>query len=135
MQRRIRELLRACLDEQKWMIDIEVPYGLTSGYDARAAGVAVKSREGWDAVPEDGMLIGSPELVIQVKSPSNRDAQMEREAIDHLTHGALAVWLVRPEQQQVTVLTASGKRTLGRGELLTADGLPALCISIDGIFA
>ena len=105
------------------MIDIEVPYGLTAGYDARAADVAVKSRESWDAVPADGMLVGSPELVIQIKSPSNRDVQMEHEAIDHITHGAVAVCWCAPSSRRLQYLRPQASKRCGAAKYSP----PTLC--------
>lgn len=85
----LQGLIRS-LSPKRWKIDIELPYGLTAGYDVRAADVGVTLRQRWDAVPEEGYLIGSPELVVQTKSRSNRDRQME-DAIVHITHRATAV--------------------------------------------
>ncbi len=93
-----------------------MPYGLTADYDVRAADVGVASRKAWDEIPEDGYLIGSPYLVVQVKSPSNRDRKMEEDAIVHITHGASAVWLVKPERRESVVVTASSRTVYAQGE-------------------
>src|SRR5438105_3886416 len=95
LQRRIRDILARALGGGAWLVEIEMPYGLTPGYDARAADVGATLRERWEAVPGEGFLIGSPELVVQVKSRSNRDRKMEEDAIVHITHGAAAVLLVK----------------------------------------
>src|ERR1019366_10140797 len=87
LQSLIRDVLVKALGEQRWRIEIEMPYGLTAGFDVRAADVGVSRREVWDAVREDGYLIGSPDLVVQVKSRSNRDRKMEEEAVAHITPG------------------------------------------------
>lgn len=50
-------------------------------------------------------MIGSPDLVVQIKSRSNRDRKMEEDAIAHITHGASAVWLVNPERREIVVVT------------------------------
>jgi Uma2 family endonuclease len=118
----IRDSLFSRLDQRHWRIGTSMPYGLTRSYDSRAADVAVCSQARWQAVAGDDFLIGSPELVIQIKSPSNRDRQMEREALAHLTHGASAVWIVKPDQNEVVVLTAASRQVLRRGEELDVLG-------------
>jgi|ERR1051326_837268 Uma2 family endonuclease len=106
LQTLIREILERALGLKRWRIDIEMPYGLTPGYDARAADVGATLRERWDAVPGEGFLIGSPELVVQFKSRSNRDRKMEEDAIVHITHGATAVLLVKPGRREIVMVTA-----------------------------
>src|SRR5207249_3138443 len=82
----ILELLRAVVDEKKWLAGIELAYNLVEGYDARAADVAVVSRKRYDKVPGDSYLTVSPELVVFIKSRSNRDIQIEKDAVECLTH-------------------------------------------------
>ena len=55
-----------------------MPYGLTAGYDVRVADVGVDFRKAWREIQEEGYLIGSPSLVVQVKSPFNHDRKMVR---------------------------------------------------------
>ena len=76
------------------------PTGSTPTYDARATDVGVVLREVSETIPRRRNLIGSPVLVVEVKSPSNRDRKMEQDAILHLTHGACAVLIVREENRQ-----------------------------------
>src|SRR5947209_20122841 len=63
LQEIIRDILARSLDQKLWKIGIELPYGLTPGYDARAADVGVALRKTWDAVPDEGFRIGPPDLV------------------------------------------------------------------------
>jgi len=128
LQESIKEALSRLLNRHQWRVGIEMPYGLTRSYDTRAADVAVCSQARWQAVAGDDFLIGSPELVIQIKSPSNRDRQMEREALAHLTHGASAVWIVKPDQDEVVVLTAASRQVLRRGEELDVLGESRLAV-------
>ena len=116
LQTTIRDIFIRALGRDQWRIEIEMPYGLTADYDVRAADVGVASRKAWDEIPEDGYLIGSPYLVVQVKSPSNRDRKMEEDAIVHITHGASAVWLVKPERRESVVVTASSRTVYAQGE-------------------
>ena|ERR1051326_4352041 len=114
--------LRQVLDPAKWFSSMELAYNLVEGYDARAADVAVVSHERFDKVPDDGCLTVSPELVVFVKSRSNRDTQIDRDAVECLTHGARAVWYVKQNPQVVCVYTAAGKKEYRPGQTIA---LPA----------
>jgi Uma2 family endonuclease len=134
LQRLIRDILVKALGRDQWLIEIEMPYGLTAGYDVRAADVGVALRKAWDEIPEDGYLIGSPYLVVQVKSPSNRDRKMEEDAIIHITHGASAVWLVKPERHEIVVVTASSRTVYGPGEQIELPAPLSAAVSLSAIF-
>lgn len=57
-------------------------------------------------------LAGSPELVVEVKSPSNTKAELHDKAMTTLAGaGALEFWMVDPKSRTVTVYTpTSGMR-------------------------
>jgi Uma2 family endonuclease len=132
---RIRDILIRALGEKDWMGEIEMPYGLTPGYDARAADVGVTLRKTWDTVPEEGYLIGSPVLVVEIKSRSNRDRSMEQDAIAHITHGASAVWLVKPEQREIIVLTAASRRVYELAEQIELTAPLSGTIALGEVFS
>ncbi len=129
MQVRIRELLKKKLGQRRWYIDVEVPYGLSPGYDYRRADVAVVLKKTWEADPNEDCLVGSPEIVIQVKSRSNRDRKMEEDALLHITHRASAVWLVKPERQEVIVITASARQVYAPGQAIPLPGTATLAVN------
>jgi Uma2 family endonuclease len=134
LQMRIRDLLAKALSKRRWLVEIEMPYGLSLGYDVRAADVGVALRRTWDAVPEDGYPIGSPDLVVQVKSRSNRDRKMEEDAVIHVTHGASAVWLVKPDRREIIVVTASSRTVYGPGDRIQLPSPLSVTIAFDEIF-
>jgi Uma2 family endonuclease len=133
MQRRIRDLLTKALGSRRWLIDIEMPYGLAPGYDVRAADVGVALRKKWESESEADYMIGSPFIVIQVKSRSNRDRKDEESAIIHITHGANAVWLVRPERSEVVVITASSRQVYVPGQSIPLPG--SASVEVNAIFS
>lgn len=135
IQSKIRDIFVRAFGQSQWRIDIEMPYGLTVGYDVRAADVGVALREDWDRIPEDGYLIGSPYLVVQVKSRSNRDSKMEQDAIAHITHGASAVWLVKPERREIVVVTASSRTIYGPGEQIKLPAPLSASVPVSEIFS
>jgi len=134
LQMVIRDLILAALDGKRWLVEIEMPYGLSEGFDARAADVGVVRRKTFDAIPDDSYLIGSPELVVQVKSRSNRDRKMEEDAVAHITHGASSVWLVKPERREIIVVTAAARKVCGAGDVIELPAPLRLKIPVDRIF-
>ncbi|MBL8213286.1 MAG: hypothetical protein JNK87_21390 [Bryobacterales bacterium] len=102
LQCNVRDALASLLNPGAWLVGSKLPYGLTANFDARAADVGVCSIARWDTVPGDEFLIGSPELVVQIG--------MERDALAHITHGATAVWIIKPERQEVVVITAEARK-------------------------
>lgn len=134
LQSLIRDILVRMLGLQNWRIEIEMPYGLTPGYDARAADVGVVQRAKWDTIPPDDFLIGSPVLVVQVKSRSNRDRKMEEDAIIHITHGAAAVLIVKPDRREIIVVTASVRTAYAPGQRIDLPAPLGISIVVDDIF-
>jgi Uma2 family endonuclease len=135
LQSRIRRILEKLLKPELWRIDTELPYGLTPTYDARAADIGVCSQERWRDIPDETFLIGSPELVVQVKSRSNRDRVMEQDAITHITHGAAAVLLIRPERQDIVLFTASARTVYGAGQTIELPAPLSVSLPVEEIFA
>jgi Uma2 family endonuclease len=133
LQGLIRDIVLQKLGRARWVIDIEMPYGLSADYDVRAADVGVVRRKAWDAIPDEGYLIGSPELVVQVKSRSNRDQRMEADAVMHFTHGASAVLLIKPERREVVVVTAASRTMYGSGETIDLPVPLSISVSTDEI--
>ncbi len=76
--------------------------------------------ERWvDADQYDGYPVGSPQLVIEVKSPSNSDDELRHKAALFLADSSLAVWTVDPEKECVTAYrTMNDYQELGLGSLV-----------------
>jgi Uma2 family endonuclease len=73
------------------------------------------------AIVSDGYPQGSPQLAIEVVSPSNRKANIRKKVMLYLANGALAVWVVFPKKQMVEVWTGLEpqlEHTFGIGEQL-----------------
>jgi hypothetical protein len=135
LQRLIRDILLQKLNRNRWVTDIEMPYGLSADYDVRAADIGVARRKIWDAIPDDGYLIGSPELVVQVKSRSNRDRRMEADAIAHITHGASSVLLIKPERREIVLVTATSRPVFGPGETIELPAPLSISLPVDAILS
>jgi Uma2 family endonuclease len=101
LQIRIADLLRPLLAEVGYVIT-ELPFRAIPQYDLRAADVAYISRERWDAAGNQE-LSGSPELVVEVLSPSNTKPKLQEYMALCLAHGCQEFWAVDRSAETVTV--------------------------------
>jgi Uma2 family endonuclease len=63
-------------------------------------------------VAPDKFLIGAPDLVVEVLSPSDRMTQVSRKLEHYLEHGAKLAWLVNWRKQQVHIYTSDSIESL-----------------------
>jgi Uma2 family endonuclease len=104
IQHRLVELLRPKV-ESKGIVAAEVAFRAMPEYDLRGADVAFVSQLRWDGADEDDNLRGSPELVIEVLSPSNTKVEIREKAALYLSTGAQEFWVVDPKRKTVSVAT------------------------------
>jgi len=116
-------------------IIIELPYCPLAEFEVRAADVAAISRSRWDASNPDGYLAGAPDLVIEVRSPSNTRKQLQELAALCLSNGAREFWVVDSDARTVSVMRPEGTASvydIGGSIPLTAFGGGDL--AVDEIF-
>lgn len=89
---------------------------------------AVSTKRANHAEDNDGWLDGSPELVIEVASPSNR--KLQRKATLYLEYGAEQVWIVYRNTKTVTVMTPEGTTEVRMGETLEFHGVNVAVASV-----
>lgn len=104
LQYRLVELLRPKVAAQG-IVAAEVPFRALPEYDLRGADVAFISQSRWDSTGDDDNLHGSPELVIEVLSPSNTKAEIQEKAALYLSTGAQEFWVVDAKRKTVSVAT------------------------------
>ena len=116
LQRRLRRMLEALPGAEGYIVDTEFPYRPLPENEVWGAEVACLSGARYDGF--DKWLEGSPELVIEVKSPSNTKAEMLDKAMTTLAGaGAVEFWIVDAETRTVLVhRKASGMRLYSAGE-------------------
>jgi len=107
LQSRLVRLLRPAA-EPMGVVETEVAFRAFPEYDLRGADVAYVSRERWEATGDDDNLHGSPELVIEVLSPSNTKAEIHEKAVLCLSTGAQAFWVVDSKRKTVSVTSKGG---------------------------
>lgn len=103
LQSRLVRLLRP-RSEHLGVVEMEVAFRALPEYELRAADVAFVSQARWDSVDDEDNLHGSPELVIEVVSPSNTKTEMREKAALCLATGSDEFWIVDPDSRTVTVM-------------------------------
>jgi Uma2 family endonuclease len=111
VQYRLVELLRP-LAAGHGIAASEVPFRALPEYDLRGADVAYVSSARWDATADDDNLSGSPELVIEVLSPSNTKEEMREKAALYLSTGCQEFWVVDAKRKTVTVARRGGESSV-----------------------
>ena len=102
---------------------------ITGEFSMPAPDLAAVSIERWNqAEDNDGWLKGSPELVVEVASPSN--CKLQRKAALYLEHGAEQVWIVYRKTKTVSVITPDRTTECRIGETLQLHGVSATVDSI-----
>jgi Uma2 family endonuclease len=134
MQEHLVGLFRARLPGA-WRVGMEFPYRPVAEFDLRVADVAVVSQARSRAIDPDDNLRGSPELVIEVKSPSNTPRQLRELASLCLANGRVEFWVVDLEQVAVTIIQQDGSSSLlRRGESISLSRFDGESLTVDEIF-
>lgn len=102
LQRRLRRFFEAAAAGQG-VVDTEFPYRPFPEHELWGADVAFVTQVRYDAIHR--WLDRSPELVIEVKSPSNTKPELHDKAMTTIAGGATEFWIVDPEARTVTVYT------------------------------
>src|SRR5271157_1739122 len=107
MQSRLRGLLATAAEGSGIVVETEFGFRALEN-DFRVADVALVSKARWEAVNPDGYFRGSPDLVIEVLSPSNTAAELLDKESLCLENGCREFWVVDMDRRQVKVSTPDG---------------------------
>jgi Uma2 family endonuclease len=82
-------------------------------------------------------VLGAPDLAVEIQSPSQSPADLQKKVQQYLAAGADAVWVIHPRKRQAVIHRPSGKpATVTAGQFLNAPNvLPGLRIPLSEIFA
>ena len=103
--------------------------------DLWAADVAFVRRDCVRKIRRNDNLHGSPDLVIEVESPSNTAAEFEERETMCMRTGCQEFWVIYPELQRVRVSNPNGVRRYEHGQIIALTVLPGVKIAVDDIFA
>ncbi|REJ94002.1 MAG: Uma2 family endonuclease [Planctomycetota bacterium] len=86
---------------------------------------------------EQGYSDVAPALAVEVFSPGNTIAELERKRAEFFAAGTELFWIVYPEQEQIIVSTGPAEhRTLQAGDILTGGSvLPDFSLRVGDLFA
>jgi len=102
LQRRLQKLLEPGGEPAGYLTAVEYPYRPLPKSEVWGADVACVRQVRHEAT--DKWLMGSPELVIEVKSPSNSHAELHDKAMTTLAgEGAVEFWIVDAKARSVKV--------------------------------
>jgi Uma2 family endonuclease len=132
LQRALRKFLEPMAEPRGFLVDTEYPYRPIPEHEVWGADVACvrEERDRADAK----WLNGPPEIVIEVKSPSNTKAELSDKAMTTLTgQGAVEFWIVDPNTRTITVHTRQGMSVYLAGQTVPVS-IFAGQISVDEVF-
>ena len=89
-------------------LTMELGFRPAPDHEYWTADVALVEWKRWNETPLDGYIEGSPELVIEVLSPSNTLAEMRDRRKLCLENGAREFWIVDAKLREVEVSTPDG---------------------------
>lgn len=102
LQRYVRKMLEPLAEPQGYIVETEYPYRPLPENEVWGADVVCLRKSRDDTVEK--WLIGSPELVIEVKSPSNTKRKLSDRAMTTLAgEGAVEFWVIDPKTSSATV--------------------------------
>jgi len=115
---------------------VESGFRLTSR-DVRSPDVSfVRTENLPDGRAPRAFIEGAPTLAVEVISPGDEWSKVEEKVQLYLAQGTLAVWLVEPQAQTVTVRTSSEARVYDKGSTLPGEpALPGFKLSLKEIFS
>ncbi len=119
----------------RFVVGMEFAFRAIPEFDLRAADVAALTRDRYDAMDPDVDLFGAPELVIEVKSPSNTKRELQDYAALCLANGCVQFWILDRNTKSVTVIQRDGSRqTFGIGETLSLAAFGGESLTVAEIF-
>jgi Uma2 family endonuclease len=77
----------------------------------------------------------APELVVEIRSPDNRERLIRRKTTLYLEHGAIAVLDVDPAARTVRATTSDGETVLKTSDTFSHPAFPGLALPLETIFA
>ena len=93
----------------------EVPFRPNPEHELRVADVAWTTVERYDNIDDDDNLIGSPEIVVEILSPSNTASEMVEKRELCLAAGCQEFWIVDPRRGFIEVTSAKRLTHVYRG--------------------
>jgi Uma2 family endonuclease len=134
LQRRLRKMLEPAAEARQFVVDVEYPYRPLPESEVWGADVACV-RAHREQSP-DRWLSGSPELTVEVTSPSNTNDELHDKAMTTLAgEGAAEFWIVDAKTRTVRVYSKSAGVRIYQGSAEVPVSLLDITLALDEIFA
>jgi Uma2 family endonuclease len=117
LQKRMERLMEAAAGD-RGVIATEFPYRPVQNLQYWFADVAYIPQTDWEALPPDEYPIYAPPLIVEVLSPSNTPAKVNRQRIVALSAGAEEFWVVDAEKRTVQITDLSGSKMYSCGDAI-----------------
>ena len=115
---------------------MEFPFRALPEHEVRVADVAWVSATRWKQTSRKGYLLGAPDLMIEVLSPSNTRSEMRERQSLCLANGTVEFWIVNIDQRNISVTHRDGSvQTYNPGDHIPLALLNAPPVPVDAIFA
>src|SRR5580704_4102545 len=133
LQKRIERLLETAAGS-RGVVTTEFPYRPVPNLQYWFADVAYIPQADWDALPPDVYPVYAPPLIVEVLSPSNTAAKVNRQRIVALSAGTVEFWVVDAEARTVQTTDLSGSKVYVCGETVPLRMFGDVSVSVDRIF-
>jgi Uma2 family endonuclease len=117
-------------------VAIELPYRPLPEFELRVADVAAVSLARWEVIDPDDNLHGTPELVIEVKSPSNTERQLRELVSTCVNKDTVEFWIADSDRKSITVFRPDGiPAVFSAGDRLSLAAFGGGELALDEIFS
>ncbi len=134
IQKQMERLLEAVARE-RGVVTIEFPYRPVPNLQYWFADVAYVPQADWDALPPDEYPVYAPPSIVEVLSPSNTPAKVNRQRIVALSSGTQEFWVVDPEKRTVQVTDLAGTKLYPASGAIPLRMFGDATIGVDEIFS
>src|SRR5579863_3003790 len=124
-----------CLLPDRGVVTMEFPYRPVPNLQYWFADVAYIPQADWEALPPDDYPVYAPPLIIEVLSPSNTPAKVNRQRIVAMSAGAREFWVVDAEKRTVQVTGLSGSKVFNPGEGIPLPLFGDATLAVNRIFS
>ncbi len=133
VQMRILKLFLGILGENG-LVGMEMAFRPTQEHEVWSADVAYLSKGRAAGIAGVAYLMGAPELVVEVLSPSNTVEEIEDKRLICMANGCLSFWVVNGKRRTVSVTEGNVTKHYGPSETIVSS-LVSIAIAVDEVFS
>jgi Uma2 family endonuclease len=118
IQDRLHMLLKQLFADE-YVVRIEMAFRPAPEYEVWQADIGCVALERDDATRDDEYLNGSPDLVVEVLSPSNTMDEINEKMAVCMANGCVSFWVADPRRKRVSVTEGNITRHYGETESIS----------------